>query len=560
MSTIQVSPPAGRSQFPAAVQRRSWEWLLALRRRLNVDLEIVDDRQEPLLAPPPSPISANIPGFLAAGAPGLREAISTVMQTGTRQGLSIDAVQVVCVPLTVGRTVEGALILAQQRADSVSAERARGALDLMGFWLSNAVEAHLASPSSEEGDLDRLSSLCRLLDDSTTHRSDRDIVTAFSEALAIWHDLETYGYIETARGEFVREVSLAGVDPSKSPQAIQRTSLPEGAVLHRISRLDVERLGFSNDQDLVMMRLADKAGAWVIVVCGAISSSDIPKLGRYFSLLEQAIGRASGASTSRVVAAMARHLLDDGQPVEGQARRALDEVQDALGMSSAALSISSASRAPLVSVGSAPPIAEAGDLVDGRHLTISRRLPQHYTMSLVAEWPVARRVTRHEHQVAHAAADLFESWARRIVRQARDPGERRSAARSYDQDLERFAEQAVGSGIPVTAVVLSFSDAALKPGATQARIVRLREKVRPTDIVGRLGDGEIGMLLHNAPGGEARAVTARLRRALQEGNGLESSVKVSVGYATREPGQMKPGPLAQEAREDALRDIGESRQ
>ncbi len=257
---------------------------------------------------------------------------------------------------------------------------------------------------------------------------------------------------------------------------------------------------------------------------------------------------------------MARHLLDDGQAVEGQARRALDEVQDALGMSSAAFSISTASRTPLLSVGSAPPMAEAGDLLDGRHLTISRRLPQHYSMSLVAEWPVARRVTRHEHQVAHAAADLFESWAKRIVRQSRDPGERRAAARSYDQDLERFAEQAVGAGIPVTAVVMSFSDSTLKPGATHARIARLREKVRPTDIVGRLGDGEIGMLLHNAPAVEARAVTARLRRALQEGDGVESSVTVSVGFATREPGQMKPGALSQEAREDALRDIGESRQ
>jgi hypothetical protein len=560
MSTMQVSPSTDRSQFPVAVQRRSWEWLLALRRRLNIDLEIVDEKQTPLLTPPPPPISVNIPGLLAAGAPGLRLALTTMLQTGARQALGIDAAQLVCVPLTVGRVVEGALILAQQRADSVSAERARGALELMGFWLSNAIEAHLTSPSSEEGDLDRLSSLCRLLDDSRTQRSDREIVTAFGEALAIWHDLEVYGYVETARGEFTREVSLAGVDPEKSPLAIHRTSLPEGTHISRISRLDVERLGFSNDQDLVMMRLAETAGAWVIVVCGAIPSSDLPRLGRYLSLLEQSIGRASEASTSRVVAAMARHLLDDGQPNDRQARRALDEVEGALGMSFAALTISSAAMVPLLDVGSAPAPAEAGDASDGRHLTIVRRLPQDYTMVMVAEWSVARRVTRQEHRVANAAADLFESWARRLVRQSKDPGERRAAPRTYDQDLERFASQAVDGGVPVTAVVLSFSDGVLRPGVTQSRIGRLREQVRPTDIVGRLGEGEIGMLLHNTPGAEARAVTSRLRRALQDVDDLESAVKVSVGFATREPGQPSGGALAQQAREDALRDTQESRQ
>ena len=76
----------------------------------------------------------------------------------------------------------------------------------------------------------------------------------------------------------------------------------------------------------------------------------------------------------------------------------------------------------------------------------------------------------------------------------------------------------------------------------------------------RLGEGEIGMLLHNTPGGEARAVATRLKRALQELDDLESSVRVSVGFATREPGQPWGGALAQQAREDALREAQESRQ
>jgi hypothetical protein len=416
----------------------------------------------------------------------------------------------------------------------------------------------LASPSSDEGDLDRLSSLCRLLDDSVANRSDRDMVTAFGEALAIWHDLEVYGFVETARGEFVRDVSLAGVDPARSPVAIQRTSLPDPGQIVRISRLDVERLGFSNDQDLVMTRLADTARAWVVVVCGAVSPGDLPRLQRYLALLEQSIGRASAASTTRVVAAMAKHLLDDARAAEGQARRALDEVQEALGLSRVALSVSTATGAPIVSVGSLPASVEGGESPEGRHLTILRPLPLQHAMVMAAEWSVARRVTRQDHQVAHAAADMFESWARRLVRQSKDVDERRAVRRTYDQDLEQFAVRAVEGGEPVTAVVLSFSDSASRPGVTQTRIGRLRERVRPTDIVGMLGMGEIGMLLHNTPGSDARAVTARLTQALQDVDDPGSSVTVSVGFASREPGQPAAGALAREAREDALRAAEES--
>jgi hypothetical protein len=532
---------------------------MALRRRLNIDLEIVGDEQAPLLTPAPLPISTNIPDLLASGAPALRQAVATTIETGTRQAVSVELAQVACVPLTTGRVVVGALILAQQRSDGVSAERARGALDLMGFWLSNAVEAHLESPSSEEGDLDRLSALCRLLGDSATHRSDREIVATFGEALAIWHDLEVFGYVETTGGEFVREVTLAGADASGSPPTVQRTSLPEGGQMGRISRLDVERLGFANGQDLVMRRLSGSAAAWVIVVVGAVPVADLPRLGRYLALLDQSIGRNVETSISRAVASMARHLLDEAHSTLEQARGALDEVQDALKLSSAGLTVSTPTGVALLSIGSAPEIADRGDSPDGRQVAILRPLPQGFGMAMAAEWPADRRVTRHEHQVAHAVADLFESWACRLVRQATDARERRAAPRSYGEDLERFAGQAVEGGIPVTVVVVSFANVSLQPGVTQAQVGRLREQMRPTDLVGRLGEGEIGMLLHNTPGGHARAVTARLRQALQRDD-TTSRFKVSIGVASREPGQMTSGALAQEAREDALRDIEESYQ
>lgn len=552
MSTIDVSPSSDRFQFDAAVRSRSWEWLLALRRRLNIDLQIVGDTQAPLLGPAAAPLATNIEALLASGVPGLRLALSTAMRTRTPQAASVERVQTVCLPLTMGRVVGGALILARRNAEDVPPERARGDLELIGFWLSNAIEAHLALPPAVEGDLDRLSTLCRLLGDAAAHGSDRKIVAAFAETLAIWHDLEVYGYVETARGEFVREVSLVGADPSTSPMVIPSTSLPDGGQVTRFSKPDIERLGFSNAQDLVVTKFGDTAGAWLVVVCGAIASLELTRVGLYLALLDQSIARAIDASTAHVVGSMAKHLLDDAPRPEDQARHAVADMQEALGMSSAALTVTTVAGVPLVRVGSAPTTAEARDPFDGGQLVIVRRAPQEYTMALAVGWSAGRRITRQEHRVAHASADLLESWVRRTVRQSKDAGERRATSRSYDEVLERFARQALEGGVPVTAVVLSFSDVVVRPGITQTRIGRIREQVRAADLVGRLGDGNIGMLLHDTPGGGARAVAARLQRALQTADEVASPVPVAVGFASRDPGAPKAGALAQEARDNAL--------
>jgi hypothetical protein len=160
-------------------------------------------------------------------------------------------------------------------------------------------------------------------------------------------------------------------------------------------------------------------------------------------------------------------------------------------------------------------------------------------------------VSRQDDQEIRAAADLFESWSRQRLSRSSESSERRADGRSYEDDFEQFAARAVESGVPVTAVVLSFSDAPVRPGILQASMVRLREHVRPSDLVGRLGAREIGMLLHNTAGSGARAVTERMRLALRDPDSGETP-GVTLGYASREPG-MPPVPLAQQAREDARR-------
>src|SRR5687768_16714531 len=138
MYPTNVSRSSDRFQFETAVRSRSWEWLLALRRRLNIDLQIVDDAYAPLLGRPAAPVAVDIEALLAAGVPSLRMALSTALRTRTAQAASMERVQTLSLPIVMEQIGGGALILARRLTEEMSPDRARGELELIGVWLSNA--------------------------------------------------------------------------------------------------------------------------------------------------------------------------------------------------------------------------------------------------------------------------------------------------------------------------------------------------------------------------------------------------------------------------------------
>ncbi len=534
-----------RSQLGAAVRGRSWEWLLALRKRLNVDLQLVDDAQSPLL----TAAGGTVADGVYSEAPGVRLAISTAIRTRSPQAANVDRLQTVIVPVTFDRVVGGALIVARRTGDDQPLERVRGELEAVGFWLVSAVEAHLQSAPAGQGDVDRLSALCQLLADASAHGTDRDIVSAFVDTLAVWHDLEGYGYVETPRDEYLRVVALPGADPDRTPANLARAALPELDDVSAIAKSDMDRLGFSGGEDVVLARVGEGDGSWLVAICGSIQSDDLVRLGLYVSLLNQAVASATQAATARMLATLSNHLLADANNLDAQANQALRLIQTALGMTDAAFTATSRTGAPILHAGSSYTAAELTSGNDAGRVVVIRRDPQHYAMALIGSWEPAHRVTQQEHRVVQAAADLLESWVRRLARQSHRAGERRAAQRSFDDVLERAARDAVQGGIPVTAVVITVGDTATRPDVTQARVVSLREHLRGGDLVGRLGDGDVGVLLQDTAASQARAPMARVRRLLER-EGVPSA-QVTIGVASRNPGESVTGALAQEARQRA---------
>ena len=133
MHAVDVSPMTDRFQFGAAVRSRSWDWLFALRKRLNVEIQLVDDGQSPLLTAPGGGVDALLSGE------GLRLAVSTALRTRTPQSAAADRMLTVIVPVTLDRVVSGALVVARRTSPEQPVENVRSQLELVGVkwrWYS----------------------------------------------------------------------------------------------------------------------------------------------------------------------------------------------------------------------------------------------------------------------------------------------------------------------------------------------------------------------------------------------------------------------------------------
>src|SRR4030095_8258283 len=90
------------SSFEIAVRDRSWDWLLEPRRRLKVDLLLVDEVaavQFPVLGDQAGRLS----GLLEHGDAQLQSAITSSLRERSSRTLDLSGMQIVCVPTKTDR-------------------------------------------------------------------------------------------------------------------------------------------------------------------------------------------------------------------------------------------------------------------------------------------------------------------------------------------------------------------------------------------------------------------------------------------------------------------------
>jgi hypothetical protein len=428
-------------------------------------------------------------------------------------------------------------------------EASRAQLELVGSWLSTAVEAHLLSPPAlHASGVNRIAPLAKLLATAAESESDRELVRLFGEAVAVWHDIEVSGYVETSDGSFARDVALPGARRGDRPATIPAIGLPDSVELARLPQGHVDRFGLSVNNEGYVCQLRRGSGrAWLLVFTGAIDAYDLQRLVAYVALLDVALAFGSAEAAAHAATMLTRRLADVEDLPETRASLALEELRGILSASSASLTVESHSGGIVLRASSS--VNGGSDGAKTSRLTVVNRSDRHYTTTVSIDRSEGIQFTPRDHAVVAAAAEVLSAWA---ASSAVSPSrrDRRTGAPPFHEVMERSSREALERGVPVTAVVLLIRDAVLLPGSTQRWVAGMRGQMRPSDLAGMLAEGEIGLLMHDTTAQHARNIAARLRAVV---DGLPGSEPILIGVATRVPGLAVVNGIVREARADALR-------
>jgi len=470
------------------------------------------------------------------------------LQTRVPQAVAWHGLQIICMALTVERSTSGALVLGRMLPHGQDSEASRAQLELVGSWLSTAIEAHLLSPPAlHASGVNRIAPLAKLLNTAAESESDRELVRLFGEAVAVWHDIEVSGYIEMPDGTFVRDVSLPGARRGERPATIPTMGLPDTAELTRLPQGHLDRFGLPVNNDAYVCQLRRVNGrAWLLVFTGAMDAYDLQRLVAYVALLDVVLRSALAEATTRCVSTITKRLADVEDTPETRASLALEEIRNALGGASATLTIESSTGALILR--ESTPSMSSSDNAKTSRLTVVNRSDRHYTTTVSIGRNESSPFTPQDFGTASAAADVLNAWASsfRVSPSKRD---RRSGAPGFYEVMERSAREAVERGVPITAVVLLIRDAVLSPGSTQRWVAGMRGQMRPSDLAGMLAEGEIGLLMHDTTAQHAKSIASRLRAVV---DGLPGTDPILIGVSTRVPGLPMADGIVREARADAL--------
>lgn len=531
-----------------AINSQSWEWLFDLAHRLNVAVEIVDDRRLPMLPVGSGQTAAALRRLVTTEASPLQSAISNATPSSP-QAVALDRTVCVCFALAP----VGVLILARELKEGSEPAGQHGHdLELIGSWLAGAVEADLAGvPSMAGAESHMIASLQRLLNEAVARGSVRNVVSAFVETLAVWRDLEVYGYVAGASGQFLLSVSPLGADRSAMSPELDDAAMPADRAVVRLSVSEIKRLGFGSvARDVLLRRISTDTGAsWLMVFAGAVDSRDEPRLTVYSDLLRESLNDLTAETTDRVVAAIRRHLARTTEPVEMTAQSALDEVIAAVGASHGALAVMTAGGTQALAVGNTDLLTASEDRAAPDRLVV-QSAHDGDVMSLAVAGEDGR-FTAHERDILQAAVALLQPWAR-AARERSGQAERRVAHLPFQAWIERVASETIQEGGHASVIVISIPDSALRPGFIQTQVAKIRNQLRPSDFTGNLTASEIAVLLRDTPADHAAFVRARLKKLLEADEGAGEAIRPSIGMISCSAESPFDGSIVRAARENAM--------
>jgi hypothetical protein len=122
--------------------------------------------------------------------------------------------------------------------------------------------------------------------------------------------------------------------------------------------------------------------------------------------------------------------------------------------------------------------------------------------------------------------------------------------RSFEQIVDRYVREAHEGRDAASFVLISTGLDDADRDATSDWIRRMRARLRPTDLAGRLATGELGILLLQTPSSGAQIVARRVSRLLPVPGASNGSVR--IGVATQRDDVISADALIARARQQPI--------
>jgi hypothetical protein len=530
LDSVNVSQDPSR--FVMALRRHSWAWLFQLRRRLNVEVQIVDSRGHALLPDQAIPAVLHRPEVLAA--------VERAATSGQLELVNVPQMQTSCAALAFDGAGGGILVVARELAAAPDPQTdAQHELGLLTTWLRASIDVHLsAEPALSLEPYSRLAALRKALSAPEAAASEFGALRVFGQALAIWEDIEVHGYLQDRSGRLVKRVSPAGQNVTVIPDVLRADLIPRTRELARVPPQTIRQLEIhsTDDAHAVFVGGSDEGPSWFLLLAGATDPSGEDRLAVYVDFLRQWLEAVLVARTLQLHHAIWRNLLADDGQIDRSAHAALEEISAAASADTAALVVTLPRGGTALAVGEPTAFAEGRPLASGNSVKLSRPLPNRGRIVLAVGRREGADFTPGERRLLESAIDTLIPWATGVLRRPEYQTERRVAARAFGESFDDVAAHATALGTGVSVLVIRLADTLFNPGLTHDVAAWVKSHLRALETAGTLTDGEVAALLYDTTLEQASAVVARLRRIADLGDVGEALRSASIEVAYCPPG------------------------
>jgi hypothetical protein len=524
----------------ASSSRDQWAWLDAAGRSLNCGFLLVDAEGSAGPVIGSAHVAEPLRLLAAREDSPLVETIRRALESDDVYSDTVGVLKILCRRLTVQDKTAGALIVAMTTfgpAEDLSGppKGGRHVPEAIEPWLIAAIEAHLGQKPQDDSEeaFDRISSLHRLLHESVEGGNEREVLTAFAEAVFAWDGVEAIGYVEDVQSQWRRAMA----PPAATLPVMLEANFGQRLREKRIDRLtpdELSHLGFSSGRQVVVSPLGDTIPEpWVLLFAEGYRPLNLPRLHLYADLLREALARLSGIVETRAAWAILQTLLGAGERIEPAVDGALRDFSRVVDGLAVSLIVTSATGTTLLASGDRESIAAVRPYDRGNRLVSTAHLPDLGTMQLAVRRARGQSFTRREQHLVDRAAAIISAWLPGALRQPVEKAAATTATRSFEEVLDRAAMQITRDGLDVSVVVIVVPDSESRIAVIQSWVTEIRARLRGSDLAGAISDREIGVLLYGTSQTDVPIVCDRLGRSL----GFEKAgVPTPMGSASRSAG------------------------